>query len=126
MPLADAFAGMRHFSIERTNCCARFRRRLIDRFYEPDALFGDPLANDRSIIGPRQTARSLQRRYNRSVCLMWVQSRLLSRSSEKLARKIWPRCVERPESTRLTGHSFDDANDPARQESRSLMSRQKA
>jgi len=32
----------------------------------------------------------------------------------------------RLESTTLTGHSFDDANGPARQESRSLMARQKA
>jgi hypothetical protein len=32
----------------------------------------------------------------------------------------------RLESTTLTGHSFDNANGPARQETRSLMARQKA
>jgi hypothetical protein len=33
MPLADAFAGMRHFSIVTIYC--EIPRRLIDRFYEP-------------------------------------------------------------------------------------------
>jgi hypothetical protein len=45
MPLADAFAGMRHFSIERDYLL----REIPPPAYRSnrDALFGDPLANDR-------------------------------------------------------------------------------
>jgi hypothetical protein len=43
----------------------------------------DPFANDRVDTGPRRTPRSLQRRYNRSVCLMWVQCRLLPQSNRR-------------------------------------------
>ena len=42
MPLANAFAGMRHFSIERD-----YLLREIPTPAYRDALFGDRLANDR-------------------------------------------------------------------------------
>ena len=66
MPLADAFAGMRHFSIQRDYIANSAAGSSID-FINRDALFGDPLANDR--VDHRASAN---RAYSRSVCLTWI------------------------------------------------------
>jgi hypothetical protein len=67
MPLADAFAGMRHFSIERDYLLRDSAAGLSIDFMNRDALFGDPLANDR--VDHRASAN---RAYSRSVCLTWI------------------------------------------------------
>ena len=51
--LADAFAGMRHFPIERDYLLREeFPAGLSIDFMNRDALFGDPLANE-----PRRSPR---------------------------------------------------------------------
>ena len=67
MPLADAFAGMGHFSIEREYLLRDSDAGLSIVFMNRDALFGDPLANDR--VDHRASAN---RAYSLSVCLTWI------------------------------------------------------
>jgi hypothetical protein len=66
MPLADAFAGMRHFSIERDYLLRDSAAGISIDFMNRDALFGDP-ANDR--VDHRASAN---RAYSNSVCLTWI------------------------------------------------------
>ena len=67
MPLADAFTGMRHFSIELDYLLRDSAAGLSIDFMNRDALFGDPLANDRVVY-----RASANRAYSRSVRLTWI------------------------------------------------------
>jgi hypothetical protein len=62
MPLADAFWGMKHFSIERDYLLREIPLPACRS--NRDAHFGDPLANDR--VDHRASAN---RAYGRSLCL---------------------------------------------------------
>ena len=67
MPLADALAGMSHFSIERDYLLRDSAAGLSIDFMNRDALFGDPLANYR--VDHRASAN---RACSRSVGLTWI------------------------------------------------------
>src|SRR5271166_2078283 len=83
MSLADAFAGMRHFSIERDYLFARFRRRLLDRFYEPRrALWrslgerprrSPGLGEPRAVSSADTTVRCASRGFSRDFCRQAVR-----------------------------------------------------